>query len=201
MSIVALLPLDEIAKLILFEVKMMEDKQDDRLSTSDAGSARSGIVSSARPTAPVAARIALGEAIAIGQREGRWRRIRCLLRQAQLRCHPRSPHRSTGRPSQACQVRRVGFRDRRSARNLRPQHCYHRTAVLLSAHLLDGSDYVAESESSSTDVTVTQGRVSELLAERGEGLQFRLRLASPMLTEDPAPPLVNVLEQEGYSLT
>ena len=55
---------------MFFEVNMMKDKQDDRLSTSDAGPARNRIVSSARPTAPVAARIALGEAIAIGQREG-----------------------------------------------------------------------------------------------------------------------------------
>lgn len=49
---------------------MMKHKQDDRLSKSNASPARNRIVSSARPAALVAARIALGEAIAIGQREG-----------------------------------------------------------------------------------------------------------------------------------
>ncbi len=49
---------------------MMKHKQDDRPSTSDAGPAQNRMTSSARPTAVVAARIALGEAIAIGQREG-----------------------------------------------------------------------------------------------------------------------------------
>ena len=49
---------------------MMKHKQNDRLSRSDADPAQNGIMSSARPAALVAARIALGEAIAIGQREG-----------------------------------------------------------------------------------------------------------------------------------
>lgn len=49
---------------------MMKHKQDDRPSTSDAGPAQNRMTSSPRSTATVAGRIALGEAIAIGQQEG-----------------------------------------------------------------------------------------------------------------------------------
>ena len=49
---------------------MRKHKQDDRLSTPDAGPTQNRIASSARSASLLAARIALGEAIAIGQREG-----------------------------------------------------------------------------------------------------------------------------------
>lgn len=72
------------------------------------------------------------------------------------------------------------------------------TAVLLCTHLLDDVErlcsrvgFIVEGR------TVAQGGTSELLAERGEGRQFRLRLAGPIPAEDSVPPLVNVLKQDG----
>ena len=72
------------------------------------------------------------------------------------------------------------------------------TAILLCTHLLDDVERLCSRVGFIVGGrTVAEGRLDELLRERGDGHQFRLRVAGPIPDDDKTRRPVRVVQQEG----